>query len=153
MLLAWAAGLDPAPLTNLFSFKLCRDTEEMQHFLRRFSRADLLVRKSVISWHGCAILLSLSPCLPAFPLGLHAKCCACLGSVFSRDPLCNQNCRRGERRERPHDVEEVSEARTPHLEGSITRSLLTDGGWTLLDASVAKELLAVRPCPWHLPGA
>lgn len=48
-------------------------------------------------------------------------------------------------------MEEVSEACTSHLEGSITRSLQTDGDWTLVDASISEELLAVRPRPWHLP--
>lgn len=35
--------MDLAALTNLFSFKLYLNAEEMQHFLRCFSRADLLV--------------------------------------------------------------------------------------------------------------
>lgn len=45
-------------------------------------------------------------------------------------------------------MEEVSEACTSNLEGSVTRSLQTDGGQALLDASISKELLAVRPRPW-----
>lgn len=39
--LAWAAGFDLVPQTN--PFKLCLGTEDMQHLLRCFSRADLFV--------------------------------------------------------------------------------------------------------------
>lgn len=38
----WAAGLDLAPLTNIFSFKLCSGAGEMQHFLRLISK-DLFI--------------------------------------------------------------------------------------------------------------
>lgn len=91
--------------------------------------------------------------LPAFLPGLRGCMqSAWLGLVCSSDFSCNQNCRK-EAREGLCDAEEVSEACSPHLEGSVTRSLLVGGRWTPLDASVSKELLAERPCPWLLPGA